>query len=99
MFGTGKTKIPVLICPGCNEPMKAAARKPVAFSNGLVDVTYVCETCHAHHHSHDQTGRQRVAVTGRPADLESIHARMPLPLFDGRSTSGTEAEGGRSPDY
>jgi hypothetical protein len=26
--------------------MKAMERKPVAFSNGLVDVTYVCETCH-----------------------------------------------------
>jgi len=48
MFGTEKTKIPVLICPGCDEPMKATERKPVAFSNGLVDVTYVCETCHTH---------------------------------------------------
>ena len=48
MFGTEKTKIPVVICPGCDEPMKAMERKPVAFSNGLVDVTYVCETCHTH---------------------------------------------------
>ena len=46
MFGTEKTKIPVVVCPGCDEPMEAAERKPVAFSNGLVDVTYVCETCH-----------------------------------------------------
>ena len=48
MFGTEKTKVAVVICPGCDEPMKAAERKPVAFSNGLVDVTYVCETCHTH---------------------------------------------------
>ena len=39
MFGTDKTKIPVVICPGCDEPMKAMERKPVAFSHGLVDVT------------------------------------------------------------
>src|SRR6476620_2407419 len=48
MFGTDKTKIPVVICAGCDEPMKAMVRKPVAFSNGLVDVTYVCETCLTH---------------------------------------------------
>ena len=48
MFGTDKTKIPVVICTGCDEPMKAMVRKPVAFSNGLVDVTYVCETCGTH---------------------------------------------------
>ena len=48
MFGTDKTKIPVVICPGCDEPMKVLVRNPVAFSNGLVDVTYVCETCGTH---------------------------------------------------
>ena len=48
MFGTDKTKIPVVICPGCDEPMKAMERKPVAFSHGLVDVTYVCEMCGTH---------------------------------------------------
>ena len=48
MFGTEKTEIPVVICPGCDEPMKATERRPVAFSNGLVDVTYVCETCLTH---------------------------------------------------
>jgi hypothetical protein len=47
MFGT-ETKTPVVICPGCDEPMKAMVRNPVAFSNGLVDVTYVCETCVIH---------------------------------------------------
>ena len=28
--------------------MKAIERKPVAFSNGLVDVTFVCEACQTH---------------------------------------------------
>jgi hypothetical protein len=28
--------------------MKAIERKPVAFSNGLVDVTFVCEGCQTH---------------------------------------------------
>jgi hypothetical protein len=48
MFGTDKTRTPVVICPGCDEPMKAIDRKPIAFSHGLVDVTYVCETCGTH---------------------------------------------------
>jgi hypothetical protein len=42
----GKTKLPIVMCPGCEQPMKAIEGKPVGFSNGLVDVTYVCETCH-----------------------------------------------------
>jgi predicted metal-binding protein len=47
MFGT-ETKLPVVMCPGCDQPMKAIERKPVAFSNGLVDVTFVCEGCQTH---------------------------------------------------
>ena len=47
MFGTN-TKFPIVMCPGCDQPMKAMERKPVAFSNGLVDVTYVCATCLTH---------------------------------------------------
>jgi len=47
MFGT-ETKAPIVMCPGCDEPMKAIEQKPIGFSNGLVDVTYVCETCHTH---------------------------------------------------
>jgi hypothetical protein len=47
MFGT-ETKIPIVMCPGCDQPTKAIERKPVGFSNGLVDVTYVCETCVTH---------------------------------------------------
>jgi hypothetical protein len=44
MIGT-ETKLPIVMCPGCDQPMKAIERKLVAFSHGLVDVTYVCETC------------------------------------------------------
>jgi hypothetical protein len=47
MFGT-ETKAPIVMCPGCDEQMKAIERKRVQFSNGLVDVTYVCATCHTH---------------------------------------------------
>jgi hypothetical protein len=39
------TKLPLVVCPGCNQPMKVVERRPVGFSNGLVDVTYVCEKC------------------------------------------------------
>ena len=47
MFGTD-TKFPIVKCPGCELPMKVIERKPVAFSNGLVDVTFVCEACQTH---------------------------------------------------
>jgi hypothetical protein len=47
MFGT-ETKLPIVICPGCDLPTKAIKRKPVTFSHALVDVTYVCETCLTH---------------------------------------------------
>jgi C4-type Zn-finger protein len=47
MFGT-ETKAPIVMCPGCDEPMKAIEQKPIGFSNGLVDVTYVCEKCLTH---------------------------------------------------
>jgi hypothetical protein len=48
MFGTEKIKIPVAICLGCDVPMIISERKPIAFSNQLVEVTYVCEECHTH---------------------------------------------------
>jgi C4-type Zn-finger protein len=47
MFGT-ETKAPIVTCPGCDESMKVIERKPIGFSNGLVDVRYVCETCLTH---------------------------------------------------
>jgi hypothetical protein len=48
MFGTETTKAPIVMCPGCDEVMTAMVRNPDAFSHGLVDVTYVCETCLTH---------------------------------------------------
>ena len=45
MFGTETKIISIVMCPGCHQPMKAIEQKLVAFSSGLVDVTYVCETC------------------------------------------------------
>jgi hypothetical protein len=34
------------MCPGCDEPMKPVEQKPNLSTDGLVDVTYFCETCH-----------------------------------------------------
>ena len=39
---------PVVTCPGCNRPMRQLEQKPILFSNGLSDVTFVCETCGMH---------------------------------------------------
>jgi RNase P subunit RPR2 len=36
-------KLPVVICPGCNKPMKPG--KPKSITKDLADVTYVCEHC------------------------------------------------------
>jgi C4-type Zn-finger protein len=35
----------VVMCPGCDGPMKPVERKPIMFTEGLVDVTYFCERC------------------------------------------------------
>src|SRR6478609_5537075 len=37
---------PIVMCPGCDEPMKPVDQKPVLSTDGLVEVTYFCETCH-----------------------------------------------------
>jgi hypothetical protein len=39
-----KTEVRVL-CPGCARLMVAVDRKPVLFSNGLVQVIFRCEGC------------------------------------------------------
>jgi RNase P subunit RPR2 len=44
MIDLGKEK-PVVMCPGCKAPMQPREFKPILFSNGMTDVTYVCETC------------------------------------------------------
>ena len=36
----------IVMCPGCDEPMKPVEQKPILSTDGLVDVTYFCETCH-----------------------------------------------------
>ena len=36
---------PVVMCPGCDTAMKPVEQKPILFTDGLVDVTYFCETC------------------------------------------------------
>ena len=36
---------PVVLCPGCDVPMKAVEQKPVRSVDGLSDVTYFCEKC------------------------------------------------------
>ncbi|HEY2183653.1 MAG TPA: hypothetical protein VGH39_01560 [Xanthobacteraceae bacterium] len=36
-------KLPIVICPGCNKPMKPG--KPKTITKDLADVTYVCEHC------------------------------------------------------
>lgn len=35
----------VVMCPGCDRPMKPVECKPILCTNGLVDVTYFCEKC------------------------------------------------------
>lgn len=45
MLGLGP-KSPIVMCPGCDQPMEAVEQKYILFTNGLVDITYVCETCH-----------------------------------------------------
>jgi C4-type Zn-finger protein len=35
----------VVMCPGCDQPMKPVECKAIQFTNGLVDVTYLCEKC------------------------------------------------------
>ena len=48
MFGADKTSSGVVMCPGCNQPMEPVERKHILFTDGLVDVTFVCETCRTH---------------------------------------------------
>ncbi len=31
-------KSPVVMCPGCDQPMKPVEQKPILFTDGLVDV-------------------------------------------------------------
>jgi RNase P subunit RPR2 len=40
-----KKKAPVVMCPGCNKPMRPGKAEPILFAKGLLDITYVCERC------------------------------------------------------
>jgi DNA-directed RNA polymerase subunit RPC12/RpoP len=48
-----RTKQPVVICPRCkrrmatkeHKPMEPKARKAIKFSDSLVEVVYICESC------------------------------------------------------
>jgi RNase P subunit RPR2 len=35
----------VPICPGCRKPMVFVEKRHILFSDGLLEVTYRCETC------------------------------------------------------
>jgi hypothetical protein len=36
---------PAPTCPGCQRRMAAMDRKPILFTDCLIDVTYMCEWC------------------------------------------------------
>ena len=36
---------PIVLCPGCQQPMKAGEPKLIPSVPGLADITYVCESC------------------------------------------------------
>ena len=38
-------KEPAMTCPGCRGRMSPEDREPILFTDGLVDVTYLCEWC------------------------------------------------------
>ena len=40
-----RTKKPIVLCPGCKEPMLIKSRKVVLVANGMEDLTYACEIC------------------------------------------------------
>lgn len=38
-------QLPIVRCPGCEQPMEAKERTPILSSERLVDVRYVCGSC------------------------------------------------------
>ena len=38
-------KYPVVMCPGCKQPMQPSKPKPLLLISGLVEITYICEKC------------------------------------------------------
>jgi hypothetical protein len=39
------TDLPIVQCPGCNQPMEPKERKPAPINARLVDVRYICPAC------------------------------------------------------
>jgi hypothetical protein len=38
-------ELPIVLCPGCEQPMEPKERMPVLLNERLIDVRYVCGTC------------------------------------------------------
>jgi transposase-like protein len=38
-------QLPIVRCPGCEQPMEAKEHTPILSSERLVDVRYVCGSC------------------------------------------------------
>ncbi|HEY7243527.1 MAG TPA: hypothetical protein VH934_12730 [Xanthobacteraceae bacterium] len=68
MVAAFQKKLPVVICPGCNKPMKPGNPKTV--TKELADITYVCESCGT---MTERTMKEEVArrarTTARKADV------------------------------
>jgi RNase P subunit RPR2 len=39
------TDLPIVICPGCNIAMRVLRAERIMFTQGLVDVSYECQSC------------------------------------------------------
>lgn len=38
-------KYPVVICPGCIQPMTLSESTPLLLPRGLIEIAYVCKQC------------------------------------------------------
>ena len=52
---------PIVLCPGCQQPMKAVETELIAAAPGLADIAYVCESC----------GMSSKRTTKAPAELKA----------------------------
>jgi hypothetical protein len=41
----GTEHLPIVRCPGCEQPMEARERTPIVSAERLIDIHYVCTTC------------------------------------------------------
>ena len=57
-------RLPVVICPGCNKPMRPGKPKAItkkSVTKDLADITYVCESCGT---ATERTMKEEVARRG-----------------------------------